>query len=82
MAMMNRMPGPMGTLFKGVYQEIARLKGVPLRTRVSGLRAMDLTTEATAIATTPIPDSVWALPTGYALQDSAEELKAALKGKR
>ena len=49
MAMLNRVPGPMGTLFKRVYQETAKLKGVPLRTHITGLMGMDVTTEATAI---------------------------------
>lgn len=82
MAMLNRMPGPMGTLFKRVYQETAKLKGVPLRTHISGLMGMDVTTEATALASTPIPDSVWTLPSGYAMKDGGKEMNESLKGKR
>lgn len=82
MAMLNRAPGPMGALFKRVYQETAKLKGVPLRTRITGLMGMDVTTEATAIASTPIPDSIWALPAGYTLKDGGKEMKESLKGKR
>jgi hypothetical protein len=80
--MLNRAPGPMGVLFKRVYQETAKLKGVPLRTRVTGVMGADLTTEATAIATTPIPETVWALPAGYAQKDGGKEMKESLKGKR
>ena len=82
MAMLNRVPGPMGTLFKRVYQETAKLKGVPLRTHITGLMGMDVTTEATAIASTPIPDSAWALPSSYAMKDGGKEMKESLKGKR
>ncbi|WP_306590392.1 DUF4412 domain-containing protein [Geothrix sp. 21YS21S-4] len=82
MGMLNRAPGPMGVLFKRVYQETAKLKGVPLRTRITGLMGTDLTTEATAIATTPIAEGVWALPAGYAQKDGGKEMKESLKGKR
>jgi len=82
MAMLNRVPGPMGTLFKRVYQETAKLKGVPLRTHITGLMGMDVTTEATAIASTPIPEGTWALPSGYAMKDGGKELKEGLRGKR
>lgn len=81
MAMLNRVPGPMGTLFKRVYQETAKLKGVPLRTHITGLMGMDVTTEATAITSTPIPDSTWALPSGYAMKNGGKEMKESLKGK-
>jgi hypothetical protein len=82
MAMLNRVPGPMGTLFKRVYQETAKLKGVPLRTHITGLMGMDVTTEATAIATTTIPESAWALPSDYTMKDGGKEMKESLKGKR
>lgn len=82
MAMLNRVPGPMGALFKRVYQEIAKLKGVPLRTRISGLIGMDVTTEATAVSTAAIPASAWALPPDYAMKDAGKEMKESLKGKR
>jgi hypothetical protein len=80
MTMMNRMPGSMGTLFQRLYQEIGKLKGVPLRTHVSGLMGMDMTTEATAISTAPIPDRVWALPAGYKMVDGGKAMKEGLEG--
>jgi len=82
MAMLNRAPGPMGALFKRVYQETSKLRGVPLRTRMTGLMGMDVTTEATAITTTPIPEATWALPAGYTQKDGGKELREGLKGKR
>ena len=82
MGMLNRMPGQMGVLFKRVFQETARLKGVPLRTHITGLLGMDMTTEATAISTAPIPESTWALPADYAVKDGGKEMRDGLKGKR
>lgn len=82
MAMLNRVPGPMGALFKRVYQETAKLKGVPLKTRVTGLMGTDVTTVATDISTAAIPESTWALPAGYAMKDGGKEMKDAMKGKR
>lgn len=81
MSMMNRMPGAMGALFKRLYQEIGQLKGVPLRTRVTGLMGMDVTTEATAVSTAPIPASAWALPAGYKEVDGGKEMKENMKGR-
>ena len=82
MSMLNRMPGQLGLLFKRVYQETAKLKGVPLRTHVTGLMGMDITTEATAVSTAPIPEATWALPADYAMKDGGKEMKKAMKGKQ
>ena len=81
MSMLNRAPGQMGLLFKRVYEETARLKGVPLRTHITGLMGMDITTEATAVSSAPIPASTWALPADYTMKDGGKEMKNALKGK-
>lgn len=82
MSMLNRTPGPMGALFQRVYQETARLKGVPLKTHLTGLMGTDVTTVATAVSTVPIPAGTWALPEGYAMKDGGKEMKDAMKGKR
>jgi len=81
MSMLNRMPGQAGALFKRIYEETARLKGVPLRSHITGLMGMDVTTEATAISTAPIPESTWALPADYTVKDGGKEMKGALKNK-
>lgn len=52
-----------------------------MRNRVPGLMGMEVTTEATAIASTPIPDSAWALPSANALKGGGKEMKDAMKGK-
>jgi hypothetical protein len=79
MTMLNRIPGQMGALMKRINQEMAQLKGVPLKTHVTGLMGMDMTTEATAISTTAIPESVWALPADYTMKDGGKELKESMK---
>ena len=81
MSMLNRMPGQAGALFKRIYEETARLKGVPLRTHITGLMGMDATTEATAVSTAPIPEATWALPADYTMKDGGKEMKGALKNK-
>jgi len=81
MAMLNRVPGPMGTLFKRVYQETAKLKGVPLKTHITGLMGTDVTTVATDVSTATLPESTWALPAGYTLKDGGKEMKEAMKGR-
>lgn len=81
MSMLNRMPGQAGALFKRIYEETARLKGMPLRTHITGLMGMDITTEATAVSTAAIPESTWALPADYTMKDGGKEMKGALKGK-
>jgi hypothetical protein len=81
MTMLNRMPGQAGLLFKRLYQEMAKLKGVALRTHVSGLMGMDVTTEATAVSTSALPESTWALPADYTVKDGGKEMKGAMKGK-
>lgn len=80
MSFANRMPGAMGTLFKRISQEVGKLKGVALRTHIKGLMGMDITTEATAVSTAPIPASVWALPAGYSVRDGGKEMKESMKG--
>lgn len=82
MSMLNRAPGQLGALFKRVYEETARIKGVPLKTHISGLMGMDVTTEATAVSTASIPESTWALPADYTVKDAGKEMKESVKGKR
>lgn len=82
MSMLNRIPGPMGALFKRVYQETAKLKGVPLMTHITGLMGTDVTTVATEVSTAAIPEGAWALPAGYTMKDGGKEMKDAAKGKR
>lgn len=78
MSMMSQAPGPMGTLFKRLYEEVGKLHGVPLRTHVKGIMGMDVTTEATDISTAAIPASAWALPSAYQVVEGGRELSESM----
>jgi len=73
--------GPMGASFKKLYEEMAKIKGVPLKTHMTGMMGMDNTTEATKIDQSPIPAATFVLPTGYKLEDEGKKLKDGMKGK-
>ena len=68
-------PGPMGATFKRLYEEMAKVKGIPLRTHMSGMMGMDVSTLATRIETGPIPASTFALPAGYAVEDLGKKMR-------
>jgi hypothetical protein len=36
---------------------------------------MDITTEATAVSTAPIPEATWVVPADYTQKDGGKELK-------
>ncbi|BDU75178.1 DUF4412 domain-containing protein [Mesoterricola sediminis] len=73
--------GPAGASFKRLYEEMAKLKGMPLKTHLAGLMGMDAVTEATRVETGPIPAATFELPTGYRLEDAGKKLRAELKAK-
>jgi hypothetical protein len=73
--------GPMGAMWKRLYEEMAKIKGVPLKTHMTGMMGMDLATEATRIDTGPIPAATFALPDGYATKDAGKELREQLARK-
>lgn len=81
LVMLNRMPGQAGVLFKRLYEESAKLNGVALKTRVTGLMGMDVSTVATDVSIAPIPSSAWVLPPDYAQKDGGKELKDSMKNK-
>jgi len=67
--------GPMGASYKRFYEELAKIKGVPLKTHMTGFMGMDVANEATKIETTPIPATTFALPDGYKVTDMGKTLK-------
>ena len=67
--------GPMGTSYKRFYEELAKIKGVPLKTHMTAAMGVDVTTEATKIETTPIPATTFTLPDGYKVTDIGKQLK-------
>lgn len=74
MQMIQRVPGPTGVAFKKMYAAFAKLKGFPLKSRVTGIMGLDQTTEATAISTAALPASTFALP-DYPVEDVGKKMK-------
>jgi hypothetical protein len=60
--------GPMGPRFQKMVEEMSKVKGFPLGTRVSAklmMVKMDTLTEATEVKKGPIPASAFEVPAGY-----------------
>ncbi|MBP1628499.1 MAG: hypothetical protein H6Q00_2974 [Holophagaceae bacterium] len=73
--------GPSAASFKRLYEEMAKIKGIPLKTAMTGFMGMNSATEATQIKTGPIPSSLFALP-AYPIEDLGKELREEMaKGK-
>ena len=67
--------GPMGAVYKRLFEEMAKIKGVPLKTHMSGLMGMDISTLATKVETGAIPAATFTLPEGYKVEDMGKKLK-------
>jgi hypothetical protein len=73
--------GPMGASFKRLYEEMAKIKGVPLKTHLTGFMGMDVATEATRIEQTPVPSALFVLPAGYKMEDMGKKLREEMRAK-
>jgi len=67
--------GPMGAVWKRLYEEMSKIKGVPLKTHMSGMMGMDVTSEATKVETGPVPASLFVLPETYKVEDAGKKLR-------
>jgi len=74
-AAQSAQPGPMGATFKRLYEEMAKVKGIPLRTHMTGMMGMDVSTLATRIETGPVPGATFVLPAGYKEEDLGKKLR-------
>lgn len=72
--------GPMGAVYKRFYEEMAKIKGIPLKTHVT-MMGVDVATEATRIETGPIPQATFTLPDGYKMEDMGKKMREQMKGK-
>lgn len=79
-AMMAAMPQGKG--FIRLYEEMSKIKGLALKTHMSGMMGMDVRQEATAVKEGPIDPSVFALPSGYQMEDMGAKLKAQMAKQR
>lgn len=73
--------GPLGASFKRLYEELAKIKGVALKTHMKGMMGMDVQMEATKVETGPIPAATFALPAGYKVEDEGKKLREELHKK-
>jgi len=73
--------GPMGAIYKRLYEEMGKVRGIPLKTHMGGMMGMDVSTEAIRIDTGAIPAATFALPAGYATEDLGRKLREGAKGK-
>lgn len=72
--------GPMGAVYKRFFEEMAKIKGIPLKTHVTSM-GMDVSSEATKIDTGAIPAATFALPSSYKMEDLGKKMREQAKGK-
>ncbi|HET6331347.1 MAG TPA: hypothetical protein VFF76_11225 [Holophagaceae bacterium] len=75
-AMMAAMPS--GKAFVRLYEEMSKIKGLTLKSHMTGMMGMDIQSEATAVKEGAIDPSVFALPSGYQMEDMGAKLKAQM----
>lgn len=68
--------GPAAAAFKRLYEEMSKVKGVVLRSIISGGMMMPtMERTATAVSTTDIDASLFKLPEGYKVQDVGKKMR-------
>jgi hypothetical protein len=67
--------GPSAKVFGRLYQEMSKIKGIALKTHMSGLMGTDATSEAESVKEGAIPASAFALPEGYAMEDLGKKMR-------
>ncbi len=72
--------GPMAKAWTAYYEELSKIKGIPLKThlKTSGMLSMDSTQIATKIVEGPIPANTFQWPSGYAMEDIGKKLRKDL----
>ena len=68
MNLFGNTPGEAGAIMKRMGEALAKQKGVPLRTHVTG-KGLDTTHVAISVSTAALPASTWELPKGYKITD-------------
>jgi len=73
--------GPSAAAFKRLYEEMSKIKGLPLKTKMTGFMGMNTASEATLIKEGPVPASTFTLP-AYPIEDMGKQMRAEMaKGK-
>lgn len=76
MKLADLLKGPMAKVWVKLSEEMSKIKGIPLKTRVTGFMGMDTTSEAIEVKLGPIPASVFELPAGYKVEDLGKKMAA------
>lgn len=74
--------GPSAKIFTRLYSEMSKIKGIALKTHMTGLMGMDASTEAVSVKEGSIPASVFALPEGYQMEDLGKKMKEQMAKRR
>ena len=69
---------PAGKSYARLYEEMAKIKGFTLKSHMTAMMGMDIQTVATAVKEGAIDPSVFALPSGYQMEDLGAKLKAQM----
>ena len=72
------MAGPVGKTFRALYEQMAKIGGMPLKTHMvmdMGMAKMDSTREATSVSQSAIDAGTWNLPSGYATESLLKDLQ-------
>ncbi len=67
--------GPMGKTMARLYEEMSKIKGLALKTNMSGFMGIQVSTEATKVTEGPIPAATFQLPVGYKTEDQGKQLR-------
>ena len=67
--------GPAAAQMAKLGQELAKLQGVPLKTKMTMPMVGEIGSEATEVKEGPIPASAFVLPEGYKLEDTGKKLR-------
>ncbi len=71
--------GPAAMSMKKFGEELAKVQGMALKTRSVMPMVGEVSTEATEVKEGPIPESVFALPTGYKMEDQGAKLAKSFR---
>ncbi len=81
-AAMFAQAGPSAKIFGRLYQEMSKIKGIALKTRMTGMMGTDTLSEAESVKEGAIPASAFALPEGYAQEDLGKKMREQMAKRR
>lgn len=74
--------GPSAAAFKRLYEEMSKIKGLPLKTKMSGFMGMNASSKAIQIKEGTISSTIFALP-AYPIEDVGKQMREEMaKGKK